>query len=190
MGWIKPEDKMPPSGLTVLLEVSGYWTDGLISDHDFEIGCWLGNPDGNREPFWVIHGAVEYCGKYHELTNPTVHAWMPLPEHFQPQEMFGEPEDDLMEHAMFEDDPEWLYKGDCKYEGLLKMDIWVKDLKTGDKWILDRDKNKIVYLDGTQTVFNMNDVGRIRFYPCDPDAESEYQQLSLFDFIENGGELV
>lgn len=67
------------------------------------------------------------------------------------------------------------------------MDIWVKDLKTGDKWILDQDKNKIVYLDGTQTVFNMNDVGRIRFYPCDPDGAAEYQQLSLFDFIENGG---
>jgi hypothetical protein len=30
--------------------------------------------------------------------------------------MFGEPEDDLMEHAMFEDDPEWLYKGNCQYE--------------------------------------------------------------------------
>lgn len=58
MGWIKPEDKMPPSGLLVLLEVSGYWTTGLMSDHDFEIGCWLGNPDGNREPFWLIHGAV------------------------------------------------------------------------------------------------------------------------------------
>jgi hypothetical protein len=30
--------------------------------------------------------------------------------------MFGEPEDDLMEHAMFEDDPELLYKGNCQYE--------------------------------------------------------------------------
>ena len=67
------------------------------------------------------------------------------------------------------------------------MDIWVKDLKTGEKWILDQDKNKIVHLEGTQTVFNLNDVGRVRFYPCDPDTESEYQQLSLFDFIEYGG---
>ena len=67
------------------------------------------------------------------------------------------------------------------------MDIWVKDLKTGEKWILDQDKNKIVHLEGTQTVFNLNDVGRVRFYSCDPDADSEYQQLSLFDFIENGG---
>lgn len=53
------------------------------------------------------------------------------------------------------------------------MDIWVKDLKTGDKWILDQDKNKIVYMDGTQTVFNLNDVGRVRFYPCDPDADHD-----------------
>ena len=41
------------------------------------------------------------------------------------------------------------------------MDIWVKDLKTGEKWILDQDKNKIVHLEGTQTVFNLNDVGNI-----------------------------
>lgn len=39
MGWIKPEDKMPPSGLNVLLEVSGIWVAGLQSDHSFEIGC-------------------------------------------------------------------------------------------------------------------------------------------------------
>ena len=123
MGWIKPEDKMPPSGLNVLLEVSGIWVAGLQSDHSFEIGCWLGNPDGNREPFWLIHGAIEYCGKYYELTNPTVHAWMPLPGHFQPQEIFGEPSDDLMEHAMFEDDPDWLYKGDCVYEQMTLEDF-------------------------------------------------------------------
>ena len=60
------------------------------------------------------------------------------------------------------------------------MDIWVKDLKTGEKWILDQDKNKIVHLEGTQTVFNLNDVGRVRFYPCDPDGAAE---AFLFDFM-------
>lgn len=64
MGWIDPKEKMPPSGLLVLLEVSGYWTSGLLSDHDYELGCWLGNPDGNREPYWLIHGATEYGGEY------------------------------------------------------------------------------------------------------------------------------
>lgn len=127
MGWIKPEDQMPPSGLEVLLEVSGTWISGLVSDHSFEIGSWIGNPDGNREPFWLIHGAVEYCGKYYELTNPTVHAWMPLPKHFEPQEMFDQ-EPDMMEHAMFEDDPEWLYKGNCQYK---QMNL--EDFMKGDK---------------------------------------------------------
>ena len=123
MGWIRPEDMMPPSGLEVLLEVSGYWTIGYLSDHAFKLGCWIGNPDGNREPFWLIHGAAEYCGKYHELTNPTVHAWMPLPKHFQPQEHFSQ-EEDLMEHPMFEkEDPEWLYKGDCVYEQMSLEDF-------------------------------------------------------------------
>lgn len=115
MGWIRPEDKMPPSGLEVLLEVSGWWTAGLVSDHNYELGTWIGNPDGGREPFWLIHGATEYCGKYHELINPIVHAWMPLPKHFEPNKVFDQ-EPDLMEHAMFEDDPEWLYKNDCVYE--------------------------------------------------------------------------
>lgn len=122
MGWIKPEDKMPPKGLDVLLEVSGTWTAGLIADHSFELGCWL-VPDGKTEGRWFVHGAVEYCGNYHELIDPTVHAWMPLPEHFQPQEIFGEPSDDLMEHSMFEEDPDWLYKGDCVYEQMTLEDF-------------------------------------------------------------------
>lgn len=188
MGWVDINEMYPPEGLQVLLEVSGqiYGANYTgIADHDYYIGCWI-VPEGKTETEgqWIIYDSSEE-GDGH-LYFITIHGWMPLPKHFQPKEHFDQ-EDDLMEHPMFEDDPEWLYKGDCKYEGVMKMDIWVKDMKTGDKWILDQDKNKIVYLEGTQTVFNINDVGRIRFYPCDPDAESEYQQLCLFDFIENGG---
>lgn len=131
MGWIKPEDKMPPSGLLVLLEVSGYWTSNLIADHSFELGCWIGNPDGNRKPFWVIHGATEYCGKYYELDNPTVHAWMPLPKHFQPKEVFDQDED-MMEHPMFEDEPEWLYKDDCVYEQMSIEDFMEMEASAND----------------------------------------------------------
>lgn len=121
MGWIKPEDKMPPAGLEVLLEVSGHWISGLIADHSFELGSWI-IPSGKTVGHWFIHGATEYCGKYYELTDPTVHAWMPLPKHFEPQEIFdGEP--DMMEHAMFEDDPEWLYKGDAVYEQMSLEDF-------------------------------------------------------------------
>jgi hypothetical protein len=40
---------------------------------------------------------------------------MPLPKHYAAQEVF-EQEPDLLEHPMFEDDPEWLYKDDCVYE--------------------------------------------------------------------------
>lgn len=37
MGWIRPEDRMPPEGLQVLLEVSGLTTApySLVWDHDF-----------------------------------------------------------------------------------------------------------------------------------------------------------
>jgi hypothetical protein len=102
---------MPPEGLEVLLELSGRcWDENdvyLICDHGFYIGSWI--KPTRKEGFWDIES--EY-----ELWDLKVHAWMPLPEHFQPQEMFGEPDDDLMNHSMFEDDPEWLYKGDCVYE--------------------------------------------------------------------------
>ena len=109
MGWIEPSDRMPPEGLYVLLEVSGYCKSdiALLADHDFYIGCWI-HPEGKEEGFWSIDSETPPI-------IPTVHAWMPLPKHFQPNEHFGQ-EPDLMEHAMFEDEPEWLYKGDAVYE--------------------------------------------------------------------------
>lgn len=51
---------------------------------------------------------------YH-IIDPTVHAWMPLPRHFAAPEKGFSYNEDLMEHAMFEDDPEWLYKDDAVY---------------------------------------------------------------------------
>jgi len=112
MGWIDIEDRMPPEGLQVLLEVSGMGTDEhkctVYADHGFYIGCWIVSdmPDDNGH--WLLNTKTDYY-------DPTIHAWMPLPKHYQPQTMFTQ-EPDLMEHAMFEDDPEWLYKGDAVYE--------------------------------------------------------------------------
>lgn len=113
MGWIDATEKLPPEGLSVLLEVSGSFSApySLIADHDFFIGCWI-VPSGEKEGKWLITDGHEE--NYH-LCFPIVHAWMPLPKHFQKSEKFDR-EDDLMEHAMFEDDPEWLYKGNCIYE--------------------------------------------------------------------------
>lgn len=125
MGWIKPEDQMPPSGLQVLIEASGYITQGVVADHSYYIGTWIGNPDGGREPFWMTHYAYEdYSGHFTKFDNPEVHAWMPLPKHFEPQKIFSQDED-LMEHAMFEDDgdPEWLYKGEAVYEQMTLEDF-------------------------------------------------------------------
>lgn len=115
MGWINIEDRYPPQGLQVLLEVSGNFGGGEIADHQFFIGTWI-VPQGKTEGSWLIYDCCESPMGDEHMYYPTVHAWMPLPEHFQPQEIFGEPEDDLMEHAMFEDDPEWLYKGEYNYE--------------------------------------------------------------------------
>ena len=111
MGWIEPKDKMPPEGLHVLLEVSGYGTgnhgEAIMADHSFYIGTWI-LPVGQDEGEWFLQSEST-------IFNPEVHAWMPLPKHFQPQTIF-EQEPDLMEHAMFEDDPDWLYKDDAVYE--------------------------------------------------------------------------
>ena len=122
MGWIDINDKYPPQGLQVLLEVSGTFGGGLLADHSFYIGSWI-VPQGKTEGNWLIYDNCDSDLGDNHLAYPTVHAWMPLPEHFQPQEIFGEPEDDLMEHAMFEDDPEWLYKGDYKYEQMSLEDF-------------------------------------------------------------------
>lgn len=65
------------------------------------------------------------------------------------------------------------------------MEIWVKDLKTGESWKLDDDENKIVYQKDGHSVFNIRDLGRIRFFPFNPDEaekEREGYQLSIFDY--------
>lgn len=120
MGWIEPSDRMPPEGLEVLLEVSGWVqsTIALLADHSYYLGSWI-HPTGDEEGHWFIHGEKIVC--------PKVHAWMPLPKHFQPQEHF-EQEEDLMEHAMFTEDPEWLYKGDAVYEQMT-LDEFLKQSK-------------------------------------------------------------
>ena len=120
MGWIEPKDRMPPAGLQVLLEVSGHFCGvSMIADHDFYLGCWIKPHDG-REPYWMIDDASE--GFEEHIFDPVVHAWMPLPKHFQPKERFTQ-EPDLMEHAMFEDEPDWLYKGDTVYEQMTLEDL-------------------------------------------------------------------
>ena len=112
MGWIDVNDKMPPEGLQVLLELSGRSIDEhgvhLVSDHDYYLGTWI-HPVGEDKGHWLIDSQ-------HEIWSLTVHAWMPLPKHYQQKEMAYEPDEDMMEHAMFEDDPEYLYKGNAVYE--------------------------------------------------------------------------
>ena len=113
MGWIDVNEKMPPQGLQVLIELSGYGRAehySFQSDHDFFIGSWI-VPEGKTEGEWLVWDCCE--GDSH-FTSVKVHAWMPLPRRYQPQELLGH--DDGYEHPMFEDDPEWLYKGDCVYE--------------------------------------------------------------------------
>lgn len=114
MGWIPIEEKYPPEGLHVLLEVSGWFSCnyGVMADHSFYIGTWI-VPVGEEEGHWLIRDASE-DGAGH-LIDPEVHAWMPLPKHYQPQKVFSQ-EPDLMEHSLWEEDPEWLYKGKYVYE--------------------------------------------------------------------------
>lgn len=123
MGWIPIEEKYPPQGLNVLLEVSGTFSAGygLVADHSFFIGAWI-VPSGQTEGEWLIWDSCDE-DNYH-LICPKVHAWMPLPKHYAQPEMGFEPEPDMMEHAMFEDDPEYLYKGDCVYEQM-SLDEWI-----------------------------------------------------------------
>lgn len=112
MGWIDMNDEKHrlPRGMSALLEVSGrlVGNGGQIyyADHDFYIGAWVQPHDGEVE--WVINSENTWL-------DITVHAWMPLPKHYQPREKFGQ-ESDLMEHPLFENDPKWLYRGDVVYE--------------------------------------------------------------------------
>ena len=113
MGWIDVNDKLPPEGLQVLLEVSGRYTGrgNIVADHGFFIGTYI-VPE-SADPGWIIDDASTESDGH--ILYPEVHAWMPLPKHFAKQELFTQ-EEDMMEHAMFEDDPEWLYKDDAVYE--------------------------------------------------------------------------
>jgi hypothetical protein len=111
MGWIEPKDMLPPKGLSVLLEVSGRGLDDhgvhVTYDHEFVIGAWVW-PRGEDERVWLLDTRGEVWGL-------EIHAWMPLPKHFAKQEVF-EDWGDMMEHSIFEDNPEWLYQGDNVYE--------------------------------------------------------------------------
>ena len=74
------------------------------------------------------------------------------------------------------------------------MDIWVKDLETGEKWILDEDQSRKVYQKDGSTVFKLCEISSFRFYPCDPDAPekhcheiemaSEGYQFDIMDYLE------
>lgn len=120
MSWIEPSDRMPPEGLHVLVEASGRGTDDIgvqiVADHDFYLATWI-HPVGEKEGFWDIDSSSNFWSM-------EVHAWMPLPKHFQQKEMGFEPEPDMMEHAMFEDDPEWLYKADAVYEQMTLEELY------------------------------------------------------------------
>ena len=121
MGWIRPEDKLPPEGLRVLAEVSGSGTgthgERIAADHCFYLATWI-IPEGKTEDyaFWAIDTEVK-------LWDLTIHAWMPLPKHFEQMEIF-EPEPDMMEHALFEENPDWLYKGEAVYEQMSLEDLF------------------------------------------------------------------
>lgn len=114
MGWIDINDEKYklPKGMYALLEVSGRTVgDGgtvYLADHGFYIGCWVRDPDSEDGRQWIIKNENEWL-------EVTVHAWMPLPKHYKPNERFGQ-EEDLMEHPLFDDDPDWLYRGDVVYE--------------------------------------------------------------------------
>ena len=116
MGWIDCNDRLPPEGLQVLVEASGEFCTnyGLVADHDFYIASYL-IQKGQTEGEWIVYDCPTGEGAEHHMYMPTVHAWMPLPKHFAQNERFHQ-EPDMMEHAMFEDDPPDLYKGDMVYE--------------------------------------------------------------------------
>ena len=64
------------------------------------------------------------------------------------------------------------------------MIVWVKDLVTGHKWILDHDNNKPVYKDGEKLMFSLEQISNYRFYPYDPDEDNE-KQFTIFDYLED-----
>lgn len=78
------------------------------------------------------------------------------------------------------------------------METWIKDLKTNKIWKLDGDKTKLVYEQDGHPIFKLSDIGRFRFYPCDPNSEEAFRaerchqnemntegyQFDIFDFKE------
>ena len=100
MSWIPIEEKYPPQGLQVLVEASGYYGGslGVVADHSFYIGSWV-VPEG-EEGDWVLwdNSNCNVGPDSGHIFHPKVHAWMPLPKHYQPNEMGLEQEPDLMEH--------------------------------------------------------------------------------------------
>lgn len=148
MGWIRPEDRMPPSGLLVLIEASGYITNSLIADHDYYLATWIDNPDGGRDPFWLVHGSSEdYLGHLVRFEDPEVHAWMPLPKHYQKPRHTAAPAN-MMEYPMFESSPDWLYKGEAVWEQRTIEDV-LADMERGD---LDGSSKK----DGKKSVYSLH----------------------------------
>lgn len=120
MGWI--DDRLPPNCLKVLVECSGYCNEsGTYADHAFKLG-WYIIPEDETEGEWH----VDSCN---EISFPTVHAWMPLPKHFAPREMFTQ-DPDMMEHSMLDDEPEYLYKGDAVYEQM-SIEDFLKEAEHG-----------------------------------------------------------
>lgn len=130
MGWIDVNEKMPPQGLQVLLELSGHGRTenySYHSNHDFFIGSWI-------EGGWLVWDCCE--GDSH-FSSIEVHAWMPLPKHFGTDEEWSDThEEDMLEHPMFEDDPEWLYKDDCVYEQMSLEDFMNQKPKLKQKDVL------------------------------------------------------
>ena len=101
----------------MLVEVSGYGRDdkgvSIFADHSFHIATWI-VPAREDHGHWLIDTSSKFW-------EPTIHAWMPLPKHYEKSE---NDEPDMMEHAMFEDDPEWLYKDDAVYEQMTLEEVF------------------------------------------------------------------
>ena len=70
------------------------------------------------------------------------------------------------------------------------MEIWVRDEKTGEAWVLDNDSTRPVYNDADGKLqFELNQISKYKFYPCDPnqkESEKEGYQFNIFDFLEEG----
>ena len=65
------------------------------------------------------------------------------------------------------------------------MEIWVKDLKTGNSWKLDEDSTKLVYTKNGQTQLKLSEVGRFRFFPCDPEKAEAYKKQQCHELEKN-----